>query len=424
MNPLLRGQLSATDFSSRRGMQRRGSTPPDPFKAAQFWLECICFIIIATPFELAIGSGYAYLIKAVAALIIPLPWLLTGKVTVSPQIGLVLILAVLFLLINLQEPSLRSAHAFSLIILGGLIGFIKGEAWIKQLSAVVTVYIVFNLLGFTVAMADFFIRGNVIDLHGMLFSTSSRAYSIGSAARLSGFHNEPGTYAQWMLMATFLRCLLTRRITSVLTVAVGVSMLLTVSLWAVIGVLLLATAIALEILMRANVNQKVRALTGAALLLMAGTLVFSIIPDSIVQDVFAYLGIKSELNTESGLNKILALREIQDKFFDILFIGSPMEPGFCPQCLSPQDLGTWATGAFYFGVLPFGLLLLYAARKLVRWHGLPYLPLLGAMLVWKATFYDPMFWMIMSYMITSTPHGRLMAGGAQPPPGLRTMRPV
>lgn len=376
----------------------------------RFWIECLCFFLIATPFELEMGSGYAYALKAFACVLLLLPRLAFGRATIDARIAGVVMLALLFLAINIQNSSERAISAFVTILLGASIGLLKSESWNRRLLEIVTVYILVHLAGFAFGLAEYLLRGSVIDLHAMLFPAQSRAHALGSAARLSGLHNEPGTYAQWMLMVTFLRCLLMQRIVSPLTIVVGASALVTVSLWAIIGVALLLIAVLLDAITSGRMRQRVQATAVATLLCSAAVIATAALPGSFVRDALLYLGVKAEMSTISALSKIWAFQEIQAKLSDILVLGGPLNPGFCPQCASPQDLGTWASSAYYFGVIPYLALVATLSLNVLRVHGVAYLPFLAIMLVWKATFYDPLLWIIIGYALVgpSEPRQRLL----------------
>lgn len=397
------------DIGLRAARTKRRTWLPAFVFSLRFWVEFSCFFLIATPFELAIGSGYGYAIKTIACAVLLGPRLASGRASIDPRFGWVAVLALLFLAANVANPSLRAIHAFFLILLGAALGLMKSEEWNRRLLDLVTLYIVVHLAGFAFVFLAFLLRGEVIDLHGMVFPSASRAYAVGSAARLSGFHNEPGTYAQWMLMATFLRCLLTRRIASMLTVAVGVSMVMTFSLWAVAGAALLILAIALEILFRARIGRKIRFLVSAVLLSQAVLIAIAYLPGGMLKDGLAYLQLKAEMGSESGIDKLMAMAELRERLPELIFLGAPVEPGFCPYCLSPQDVGLWANSIFYFGLVPSLIISAVLAISIYRKLGIAYFPFLIAILLWKAVFYDPFLWIIICNGIS------LAAGGNRLP---------
>jgi hypothetical protein len=376
-------------------------------RTVRFWIECACFFVIATPFELEIGSGYGYTIKALAGAVLLVPRVVAGRVSMDRGLVWIAVLATLFLVANIHNPSIRALLAFFLILHGAALGLLKSEEWNRRLLSMVTVYIQVHLAGFTFALIAFFVLGNVVDLHNVAFPGASRAHEIGAAARLSGFHNEPGTYAQWMLMAVFLRCLLTRRIACPLTVVSGASAIMTFSLWAVAGTGLLLLAIALEVLLRFKGVGKIRFLISALLLSQAVMIAVSYLPSDVLDDGLAYLQLKLEMESDSGLEKLLAMTELKEKLPELVVLGGPVEPGFCPHCLSPQDLGIWATHVYYFGLISSTLLFVFFLLAIYQGWGVHYLPFLIAMLTWKAVFYDLLLWTIIGFVLArSVPFGR------------------
>lgn len=383
----------------RPAPSRRRAWLPASVKSLGFWIEFVCFFLIATPFELAIGSGYGYAIKAFACGVLLVPRLASGRASTDSRFAWIAIFAMLFLAANFLEPTIRAIFAFLLVLLGASLGMMKSEEWNRRMLDLVTVYILVHLAGFVFAFMQFVLQGDVLDLHGMVFPSASRAQAIGASARLSGFHNEPGTYAQWLLMATFLRCLLTRRIASLLTVATGASMVMTFSLWAIVGAALLALAIALEMLLRARIGRKIRFLISATLLSLAALTAIAYLPGGMLEDGLAYLQLKAEMGTESGQSKLMAMAELRERLPELIFLGAPVEPGFCPYCQSPQDVGIWANGIYYFGLVPSLLIFISLTVMIIRKWGYHYIPFLIAMLLWKAVFYDPFLWIIIGYAI-------------------------
>ncbi|RYE49440.1 MAG: hypothetical protein EOP24_03150 [Hyphomicrobiales bacterium] len=367
----------------------------DHARSPWFWFESICFFLIATHFEFGqTGSGFAYAIKLACLVVLFLPRFAISTATVGSAIAWIAILAGLFLLVNVVESTDRAIIAFALVVVGSSVGLLRDRAWEQRFVAILTGYLVFHLGGFAFQIGQFLLDGRIVELHGLIFPSASRAYAVGNAARLSGFHIEPGTYTQWMLMVTFLRCLLVRRIASPLSGAVVVSTLTTLSLWALIGVALFAAAATIEAVLQSTVWQKVRV---AYLILFFGAAVVVLLyalPESTIRDAMMYLDIKSDLTSQSGVDKLVALAAILDKIPDVLIIGAPMSSTFCDACLSPQDLGVWASLIYYFGLLPAAVIVGLVSWSVMTKLGVSYVPLLAGLLLWKAQFYDPLLWII------------------------------
>ncbi|OEO28647.1 hypothetical protein VW23_004210 [Devosia insulae DS-56] len=341
----------------------------------------------------------------------------------------VFILACVFLSVNLIETTDRAVIAFALIAVGSAVGQLRDPNWDDRLIALLTVYLVIHLGGFIFQVGQFLLQGQILELHGLIFPSASRAYQIGTAARLSGFQIEPGTYAQWMLMATFLRCLLLRRIISPLTVAIVASTLVTLSLWAVIGAALFSAGAIIEAVFQSTVRNKFRATYLVLIFGVAFLIFFYSLPDATIRDSLTYLDVKADLTSTSGTDKVAAVGAIFERVFDVLIFGAPMGSRFCEACLSPQDVGIWANLIYYFGLLPTLAVVGLTAWSIASRWGPSYLPLLVALLSWKAQFYDPFLWIILGYALhpvaRTAPTERVATGeGFEPrPTGTGNLRP-
>ena len=376
-------------------------------RSVRFWVEWACFFLIATPFELEIGSGYGYAIKGFATIILLMSRLTISRANVDGKFAWIVVLALCFLGINISSISSRAASAFILILLGCSLGMLKSEEWRRRLFEIVTLYLIVHAGALVFSFIEFSLRGYVTDLHALIFSEASRGQIIGAAVRVAGFHTEPGTYAQWVLMALFLRSLLMRRVASPLAVFVGVTMVMTWSLWAVVGAALLLSAIILEAVFRANIASKVKFIISAFVLFQVTLVALAYLPQGMLEDGLAFLRLKSEASTESGLNKILALNELYNRLNELVLFGNPIIPGFCPTCIAPQDIGIWANFTYYFGLTPSLLIFLSAASLLLRGWGISFLPLLIGMMLWKATFYDQFLWILIGTILSRNAASRL-----------------
>lgn len=370
-------------------------------RSSQFWFEFVWFFLVATPFELQIGSGYVYLIKLSALFLLIISRLLSSKARIDRRIFFVMAVAILILVVNISDVSNRIIFAALFILLGAALGQLKQHHWKERLLALVTCYLFIHLFGLCLSAAYFYLRGEMLDLHGFVFPGSSRIGQIGQVARLSGFQLEPGTYAQWMLIMLLLRCMLIGRIISIFTGVVVASVLVTISLWAVIGVLILLTSAVLEIIFKGDFGKKLRMLLTVLVLIAAAIAALSHVPDAISEAGASYLESKAEMNTESGLNKKWTLEEFHRNVGRILLLGEPLEPGLCPYCAAPEDVGVGINSAYYFGIFPAVLLFGSAFFVVFRKHGLPFVVCAGIVLIWKATFYDPLFWILIGVIFNT-----------------------
>ena len=365
------------------------------------WLTSFLFFILATPFELN-ASGAGYLIKSFCALGL---WIIATHVYGARFSSLNLFVAfpfVCFIAANVFEPSLRAAIAAIAMAASITLGTTQGQRWFQQLNLCIKHYLWIHLVGFVLSLAAVYLFSIPIDLHGLIFPMASRSESLGMIYRLGGLHTEPGTYAQWMYMALFLKAMLERRILSHFNIAVIASILLTLSVWALFAVIVYLLAVVVELAFQTKRGQLSRSL--AAILVASAIALlfwFNISPDA-YSEFAAYVGVKSELRSESGYNKVMGVYYFQDKLLEIVFIGKPIAPGLCPSCISPQDIGLMLNSMYYFGVVAFVLLMLAFFGNLVICVGIPFVVMAALVTVWKAAFYDPLWWVIVCTVLSST----------------------
>jgi hypothetical protein len=379
-------------------LKKRSRLPPH-MRSIRFVFECILFFLLATPFELSMGGGFVYALKASCLVALCAPILLVHRPFLGSAFLGIVILDALFTMLNVFSLADRASFSVFFILVGATLGSIRVQSWMERFHSIVLVYIIINLAGFGYVLSELVLRGNLVDLHGMIFPGGARVEQVGTFGRLSGFHVEPGTYSQWMIMATFLRSLVVGRIVSPLTFLVGGTALLTVSLWAVIGAALLTLAVAIEVVFYANMKQKARMGLIVMLLIPSFPVMISYLPSSMIEDGLAFLQVKSEMAGPSGVSKILAIEELKSAIWGVILLGKPMVPGLCPTCLSPQDAGVWVNALYYFGGLPCLILVMSMVYSLATRWTIAYTPLLMAMLVWKAEFYDPLLWIIVGFIL-------------------------
>lgn len=362
----------------------------------------ICFFFVAaTPFELMAGSGYAVLIRFSAALILLLT--LRSNLRLTPWVALIVALVIFYFSGNVSSPSQRLFQSSAMILVGALIGAAGTSRLSEGISPLIHWYLILHLVGFCVGFTAYYVSGVLLDLHSFIFPNPSRIEQWGSGARIAGFHLEPGSYAQWTMMAIFLNALTIRRILTPLHVFAALTVLASASLWGVLaaGVFLLVTPI--ESLLS---RRTVRAFDLVASSVVAASAIYLgifFLDARILEDIAQGLQMKASLTTQTGLDKVQGIEFLREELENILLIPGTFPPGFCPSCLSPNDIGVWANALYYFGVSSSLLLFGIVAWRLAVGWGPHFLPLLALALTWKAPFYDVFLWIIVSYCLHSPP---------------------
>ena len=372
----------------------------------QFWFNAALYFVAATPFEFA-QSGTTFLIRlsCIACLVGSL-WF-SGKIRLSQTQPMVLLALLSLLAANVFAMTDRAIMAFALILATATLAQVKDWKWREQLQYILAVYLAVNAAGLTLQIVALWGAGILLDLHGMIFPAASRIESIGQYGRLSGFHNEPGTFAQWMLMALFLRCLITGRLLTVFNIFVCGMIVATVSLWGAIGATMFAVAVAIEAVLASKAATIAKNIGVLLLSLLVIVAIASQVPNSVVQEGLSVLQAKAGFQSETGTDKLLAIDYLQSEFWKVLVLGGPISAndgnsGFCPSCSSPNDVGIWANGIYHFGFLYALALGLALGWRVLTRSGFAYLPLLAMMLTWKAPFYDPALWMLIGVILGGT----------------------
>lgn len=407
------------DMQSSRPMSRNGGSRvrvPSFFSRPDLCALTVLFFVAATPFELS-QSGFVYLVKIVAVAAILGYAVLARGARIGP-LGVLPSMVILMLLMNgLYAGWERAILAIGAIVVGTLLGKARGLRWDRDFRDIVSAFLVIHVAGLVVAVLVFLFSGNVLELHGLLFFSESRSGVHNIAlARLSGFHTEPGTYSQWTLMTLFLLALVTGRLFSRWHAIVATSAALTISLWGVLALGVYLLAFIVEALVTRGLTRRLSFILGTlGFVLLAWPFLANMSGDTL-DEAREFLERKSSLETMSGLDKIDASGFLKEEFWNVFLIGEPLKPGFCPQCISPQDAGLAMNATYYFGFVLFAaLMILIVVRLIGRWN-IGYLLPLALMLVWKAHFYEPLLWIILGFVFRGPAHQRLYSQGSS---GLR-----
>jgi hypothetical protein len=374
------------------------------------WVMCLLFFVAATPFELE-SSGFGYLIKACAMLgIVAYAVFIRGAQTGGLN-GITIAVVVLLFLTNLSGWSDRIVVAIIAIVAGTLLGQTRGKKWNDEFPVIIIVYLAVHCIGLLVATFVFYSTGQVLELHSLIFPRESRIQAFDAIVRVSGFHNEPGTYSHWMLMTIYLFALTQGRLYNIWIAIIAASVVLTLSLWGVLASGVIAVAFVIEVLMSPGKNHRIRSVL--SLILFCGiliTLALSASTNSVEQGL-AFLKTKGEMNSQSGMDKLYAMEFMRREFWNVFILGRPFFPGFAPHCVSPQDSGIGMTSIYYMGFLPFASLIFFlAARIYTRW-GISFVVPIALIWVWKAHLYEPIVWVIIGYVLKGPIHKGLVHKG-------------
>lgn len=356
------------------------------------------FFVLASPFELSIGSGFSHLVRLGAGLLLLATVLRRWRPTAQflSVIGVVTI----YLAANLHLGEPRLLQNAAMIIVGAALGGVTAQGRESDMAAILTGYVVVHIVGFIVAFMAFYGTGVLLDLHGLIFPGSARIESLGVVARIAGFHVEPGTYSQWIMAAVLFRALIIGRLFTWLHFVAAITVVASLSLW---GLLAACTFVVLSMGERLTLSSggRWKLLVVVASILPVGLLAYASIEEAQwYVDIVDFLGAKASLATETGFDKQLAAEAIQRDLLELLILPGAIDPGFCTACRTPADAGVGLNFLYYFGAAVSTALFLSLGWKVASKRGVFYLGMLSILLVWKAPYYDLMLWAIVGYILS------------------------
>ncbi len=374
-----------------RGLLLSGTLRPG------LWICAVLFFVVATPFE-SDQSGVGYLIKvtSLAPIIVYAIAMRGAKLGAISAMPALIILSTFFINTVVQYSD-RGMIAIASMLAGLLTGQLRGEKWERDLDFLFAFAIVVHLAAFLFAFIAYYGFGELVDVHHILFPRASRTAAYGAFARVSGLHTEPGTYAQWMVMYVLGRSLVRRSIVTPLHAIATASLLLTVSLWAIIVVVLVGLAMAVESAFSGGLKRRASKVSMIILVSLGLAATVRSLDSAASQASFGFLQDKADVRSETARDKLKASDFLSRELSTVILHGKPVEPGFCPECIAPTDAGLAVNALYYFGIVPttlFAIALLVSVQA--NW-GAAFSLLVIAVAVWKAPFFDPLLWVLVGY---------------------------
>ena len=267
------------------------------------------------------------------------------------------------------------ASAFALRVVGGLLVFSAAALFLQA--------------------GIYLFSGSIFEMHGLVFpwgiSRSSEIERFG-IARLSGLHTEPGTHSVYTVGLLILRCMLGGRLfdrTAYMSIG---SVAATLSFWGVLATLLYVILYGFSII-RGGAGAK-RFLYSCFFIGFLGLVFYLSSPQYLIDDLFNYFRLRSELGDGSGSAKVIAWDMGASRLGDVVFFGFPIGFDYCNACISPQDAGLVLNFVMYFGLMSaVGFFAIFIAGAL-RCGGLSLSLFGGLLLVAKFYYFDPIVWLM------------------------------
>ncbi len=379
-------------------------------RLVEWFLLLPSFIVAATPFEIAedpAAVGFATLVRTIAAVIILVVLVLRYSASLRLRATiLAAIIPVYFLALNTEAFTYTAVMAATTIGAGAIITSLSENAR-RALAFCMGGYLVFHLFGLILAVVLLAATGTIVDLHHLIFPVSvSRAGLFIHQVRLSGFHIEPGTYANATYLVVFARALLNSKLFDRLGLIAVASTLATLSAWALIGAVAYALSALMEFIFKTpkiSLMARVSAVTGA---LAAYAFV---VPSALVttrdQSIARYFETRFRMDPSGGsiVDKNRALEAWLHAMENWPALGHPLPQSFCDYCASPQDLGAVFNLIYYLGIPASFLIIGVAIARLTNIWGFAFLVAAAPMIVSKFFFYDFVLWMPLGCMLLVRP---------------------
>jgi hypothetical protein len=297
-------------------------------------------------------------------------------------------------LILVTEIILAALTSFSFrlfaSIIAAVLGFVWGATMLRALdkrrlcSLAVLALIYFSAGSLFLQLLVYHLGGGIAPLHEIVFPMSTaRTEDHDLFARLGGIYIEPGTYANWVYALYVLLVLSSGGVYLIPGLIVGLTLMLTASIWGIaVGVLVAAVAVLS--------SKKIGPIRKVVLILIVILLQTYYLSGEILD----FVQQKLQFGTPSGESKLVAFDEFADIWVDVLFLGNGFDPQFCVGCLAPQDAGLFLNMSVVYGI-GFAVILFFvifvAAYKT---GGVLLAILLLPLLFAKLNYWDFIFWMI------------------------------
>lgn len=390
-----------------------------PLKPSGIALTALIVFLLTIAFQpiemsnRADGAGLAWLIRISAIVGFALMVLAVQGFAVRQSVWLSAVAVCgLFLLLNLRD---MGQYGLMLVVSSAtsvLAAMAITDRNSRLIEKCLTIYIVANIAGFVLAYAIVKTTGLFVDLHKIVFPYSEARLGLSfGQARVSGFHIEPGTYAQWTFIAVFVRSLLRGRVFDKLVLIYIATLLLTFSAWGVFALVGFGAAWLLGASGaggKLGSNRPFVALISAVSVFIVAAIVFNSPYADYVQTRFT-------LADGSGVAKTIAVESLMSKLNQVVIFGEPVSRPFCPGCYSPQDIGIWSSFIYHIGLVPSVILLAIVFWALVRIWNLSYVPLFMVVLLSKAQLLEPLIWFSIALPLLALMRRKPMRWNARPP---------
>lgn len=361
-------------------------------RSCHYFFTFIVMFLVFSVFDVPGGSKIILFLYYFVVLSLAVLLLFFGRAEVKLKvfdIFVMLSIVIIFSLASFFVPD-QAVGTLTLLVLSILISLVISLDFERNKNIYVMAIqslLLLHVVAFFIQFLIFIISGKILDLHTVVFFFSeshtaelNRVNLFG--ARLTGLHNEPGTYATWVMPLLFLLLFIEKEI-RLLSVFALLSLILTFSVSGYVYTLLfvLASFFVTKPSNRMRYFIKVTAalIVCAIVFLSLGGyeyLMWRFFDESVVDGT-------SEL-------KWISIRHLIETDYVRLMLGSGLGVNDCASCTSLQDTGLAFNLIFQLGV--FGLIIILLSILYTRSRTFPVSIFLGALFISKMFVFSLSFW--------------------------------
>lgn len=353
-----------------------------------FWIAVICTLLATIPFELPSNNTA---ITTLFSFSVMFGLLLHSEATAKLSLSIKILiwaafLSAILIVSNFKYPS---DFAISLSVLTPAVILLAGIAWRSARTLnVIDAVIAINMFFLYLQLTYYFISGNIIEFHTLLFPfSSSRVGEFIGVIRLGGLHIEPGTYSAFVFALLLARHLLGGAPSDKIFFLAGLSLIVTFSAWGIIAGLVVFSVI---ILSRSHQSKRNKIIVVSGMLFLTALVQYS----TIFYFLADYTLQRFEPSAGSASYRIEVFSVLVQELPTYILIGRPFEEVFCAECISPQDLGVFSQLIVRLGATSSLIVFVYALRPYL-FTSFPTLILVLFFFTGKYDLAEPIFWFVL-----------------------------
>jgi len=304
----------------------------------------------------------------------------------------------LLILIFAYFSALKSISLYLFIFLTSIIsGYIISSAiqnnkeLYKNFITVWEWLIVFSIAMLFLQQIAFFLTGNILKLHELIFPISKARTEVIEQLhliRFGGIYIEPGTYANFMYLFLTIYMVIKKNFNTLLVTIGAISIISTMSVWGMIfGTYLLIISTLLKI----KKVSLVKKMLGLFILISSSIYGANAITNS---SAYEYAKMKLEMKSDSGHSKVVVVNRFKENIKDYAIIGDGFDPKIVMNVTAPQDAGFILNLSIVLGILFSFIVVAIYSLNIINQIGLLTLISSFPILISKIFYWEFAFWLL------------------------------